>query len=392
MSIELHQTDLQKFNITDTAIAEMREKYLGLKISGLDDKEGLEKVHTARMEVKNKRVNVEKVRKELKEDALKYGRLVDTEAKRITALLAPIESHLEKEEQKIEDEKKKIREEEEKKAKEKIESRIRLLLDCDMKYEITGYKSPTIYISNEQITKLNDDEFLALYNPVKAEYDKITADKIESERIAKEESERLEKQRLEQEKEAERLAKIKAEQEEKELKLKTDQEELTRQKIKDRGYRLFSLGLRWDGEQYKLEDVNVHITEITTKSDSEFDTLIEKITPVIEKKKVDAEKKRKAEIETAKKQAAEKAKKETEARIKKEAEEKRIADEKEKKRLAREAALKPDKEKLSVFIDSLKDGGLPKLKSKEGNELLDEFIKSFNILINDFKKKIKELK
>lgn len=391
-NMELHETDLQKFNITDVAIAEMRKEYLSLKVSGIEDKAGLEKVHSARMIVKSKRVEVEKVRKELKEDALKYGRLVDAEAKRITALLEPIESHLTNEEKKIEDEKRKIREEEERKLKEKIENRIRLLLACDMKYEITGYKSATVYISNEQLSDLSDEDFEKIYNNIKAEYDKSVAEKAEQERLAKAESERLEKQRLEQEAEAERLAKIKAEQEEKELKLKKEQEELNRKKIKDRGYRLFSLGLRWDGEQYKFDDINVHITEITTKSDPEFDTLIEKITPVIDKKKKAAEQKRLAEIETAKKEAAERAKKETEERLKKEAEAKRIAEEKEKKRLAREASLKPDKDKLLSFIDSLRNLELPKLKTKEGKEILNSYADTLKDSLVRFEKQVLEMK
>jgi len=54
----------------------------------------LQRVHEARMLVKGHRVEVEKTRKALKEDALRYGQAVDREAKRITGLLQPIEDHL----------------------------------------------------------------------------------------------------------------------------------------------------------------------------------------------------------------------------------------------------------------------------------------------------------
>jgi hypothetical protein len=89
---------LPQFSLTDSAIAEMAEQYLPLKINGVEDSEGYKIAHDARMDVKAKRVEVEKRRKELKAEALEYGRKIDGRAKQITALLDPIESHLEEEE------------------------------------------------------------------------------------------------------------------------------------------------------------------------------------------------------------------------------------------------------------------------------------------------------
>jgi hypothetical protein len=390
LAVEKLNTDLQRFNTPDTAIAEMREQYLHLAIKDIDDKEGFEKVHSARMIVKDKRVNVEKVRKELKADAITYGKAVDEEAKRITGLLEPIETHLSKEEQKIEDEKKRIREEEEQKAKEKIENRQKLLLACDMKFEITGYKSPTIYISNEEIVKLSDEDFDLRYQIIKSEHEKLAAEKAEADRLAKEEADRLERQRKDQEAEAARLEAIGKEQEEKEKKLKDEQETLGRKKLQDRGYKLFSLGLRWDGtEKYRLETIEVPLTKIQTSSDSEFDDLVQEIIPVLQQMRKEKEETRLAELEAAKIQAA----KDTEERLTREAEEKRLAEEKEKKRLAREAALKPDKDQLLMFSSSVrKNWYTPKLKSKEGKELFNTCLTEIRESLDKFEKKVKELK
>jgi hypothetical protein len=96
------KSELQKYNITDEAIANMSAQFMPLVVAGIEDRVGLATVHAARMTVKNKRIEVEKTRKSLKEDSLAFGRLVDGEAKRITALLAPIEAHLDEEEGKIE--------------------------------------------------------------------------------------------------------------------------------------------------------------------------------------------------------------------------------------------------------------------------------------------------
>lgn len=102
------KTELQKFSITDAAIAKLSAEFLALKVKGLDDKEGLTEVHSARMVVRARRIEVEKKRKELKESSLSFGRAVDGEAKRITALLLPIETHLENEESIIEKEKERL--------------------------------------------------------------------------------------------------------------------------------------------------------------------------------------------------------------------------------------------------------------------------------------------
>ncbi len=102
-------TALEKFTPTDTAIAAMRDEYMPLAIRDVNDAKGFKAVHSARMVVKNHRVEVEKVRKELKAEALAYGRRVDGEAKRIVAMLKPIEDHLAQEEATHEAEKERIR-------------------------------------------------------------------------------------------------------------------------------------------------------------------------------------------------------------------------------------------------------------------------------------------
>jgi len=81
-------TQIAKFNLPDTAIALMATAYLPLTIADVNDTEGFKAVHEARMVVKSKRVDVEKVRKELKADALEYGRKVDAEAKRIGLIVS----------------------------------------------------------------------------------------------------------------------------------------------------------------------------------------------------------------------------------------------------------------------------------------------------------------
>lgn len=121
--VERIETDIVKFAVTDEAIAGLRDACSALKIKGIDDKEGYVAVKEARTNVRSIRSQVEVKRKELKADALTYGRAIDGEAKRITALLLEIEGPLDESKGNIDDAKKAIREEKARAAAEVLDAR-----------------------------------------------------------------------------------------------------------------------------------------------------------------------------------------------------------------------------------------------------------------------------
>ena len=86
--------NVAKFEKPDATIAMYSQQYLPIKMKGADDLETFEVVVEGLKIVSSKRIAVEKLRKELKADALKFERAVDAEAKRISKLLEPIEEHL----------------------------------------------------------------------------------------------------------------------------------------------------------------------------------------------------------------------------------------------------------------------------------------------------------
>lgn len=81
------------FSVTDAGIAELEAKHRGLVVAH-GDKKGYLALTQAIAEVRTARTDVEKRRKELKQDALEYGRLVDSTAKQITERLEAIEGPL----------------------------------------------------------------------------------------------------------------------------------------------------------------------------------------------------------------------------------------------------------------------------------------------------------
>ena len=213
-----------KYDVTEAAISEMRSLYMDLIVKDIDDKDGFEAVHSARMVVKGKRIAVEKQRKDFKADALEYGKRVDAEAKKIFALLGPIESHLQEQEDVVINERKRIQAEKE--AAE--QARIHDMVDA---FASVGRTVPFF-----ELATMSDDEFTKLYNATKKGFE------AEQSRIAEEkrlEIERLEKERLEREAEAKRLAderaeldKIKAEQEAERKRLKEEQDKIDAEKRK----------------------------------------------------------------------------------------------------------------------------------------------------------------
>ena len=190
--------EIIEYDVTTAAIEEMRNRYMDLTIDGIDDKEGFELVHDARMTVKGHRVAVEKKRKELKADALAWGKKVDKEAKRIFALLEPIETHLHTEESRITEEKQRIKEEEQRLEQERIQARIDELtkFDCNVPFF--------------ELAAMTDEEYGHTLSGAITKWEAEQAALAEEQRL---EEERKEKERLDREAEEARLAEERAKQE-----------------------------------------------------------------------------------------------------------------------------------------------------------------------------------
>jgi colicin import membrane protein len=320
--------ELQQFNITDAAIAELDSRCRKLTVKDVNDTAGYEIVKKARIDIKKRRVEVEKTRVSLKAESLEYGRKVDGEAKRIFALLEPIEKHLIAQENIVDDERERIKKEAEEKEAARIQARTEKLVSLGMSYNGIIYSFNGISLSHDLMMKATDEQMEAFYIRVesaaeakrKEEEEKRLALEAEQKRIA------------EIEKEQKRIA---AEQAEKERALKAESD-------------------RIEAEKKAAEDA---------------------------KRKVEAERIRAQELENARAEAAEKAKKEESARIEREAKEKAQKEAKAEAERKRKEARAPDKEKIGIFLDAVACVTIPKMKTEEGNELLDFAIKGISQIV-----------
>lgn len=318
-----HQTELTpvKYSITDAAIAILREDYLQLTISGVEDKAGFDVVHKARMVVRKKRGEVEKTRKALKFEVLRYGRTVDGEAKRITALLEPIESHLLAEETKVTDEQNRIKREAEEARQAALEDRLNELTD------VGCMLSPLV------VEKMTDEEFTERLKAETETHEKSLA----AERIEEEERER---QRIEEEE---------------------------RRKAEEERLRVDRAKLEADRETQRLADEE-RSREIEERERQQRE---EQAKLDAQRAKLKAEEKsrlRQIELEQEKKEAAELARQEERKKIDREHVEQINLAKAEAKEAARLEALRPDKEKLLAVADAVEGISVP-----EESELSDNF-------------------
>lgn len=122
------KTQVVAYNISEAAIASMRARCERLSA---DTPQGYEDVRVALGELRSTRVAIEKRRVELKADALAYGRLVDSEAKRFTAMLVEIEEPLSQKKHDVDYEKARQKAEAEAARQQALEAKIRAAREAE---------------------------------------------------------------------------------------------------------------------------------------------------------------------------------------------------------------------------------------------------------------------
>lgn len=88
------ELNIEQFNPTAVELTTLADKYKGLEIKGVDDKEGYLTVSCARKELGKARVDIEKKGKLLRSDALSFQRAVIEKEKELIAIIEPTESAL----------------------------------------------------------------------------------------------------------------------------------------------------------------------------------------------------------------------------------------------------------------------------------------------------------
>lgn len=217
------------YNVPDAAIAELAERFQGLTAETTDKYKVVVK---AIAEVRTLRVGVDHRRKELKRDALDYGKRVDDEAKRITAALREVEDPLKEAKAEIDDEKAKVKAEAEAKEKERVDAIQAKINDIGSTVlRVYGKDADTIRgaladLEWNEPTEAEYGDSLQHVCQVRAEQIKNLTKAVEERESFEAEQAELFEQREKQEKEQAKLDAQRAEQEEEQAKLDEEKEKV----------------------------------------------------------------------------------------------------------------------------------------------------------------------
>lgn len=325
------ESTLKKNNVTEAVILALKDKYGGLKLASLQDKEGYIEIKNARKEVRKVGIITEDICKKGREDAIRIQKLWLSKEKDVLAKIDEVQKPLDAEIKRFEDEVARIEQEEAERKEQEYMSRQTILLKMEAKYEnncltlgavsyeTANIKEADIEIWQETILPKYRREFEKIES-VRAEEErqkeaaaqKLREEQAELERKQKEFEEKqrqFELQQAELQRKQDEADRIEREQKEKEANTIRERQDA---RNKARMQEVLSLGLNYSG-QYKsfvYGDVAVAETDIVTYNEADWAKMIEDITPVIKTQKEAAEKlaeeKRQAEIEVAQQEAIKK--------------------------------------------------------------------------------------
>lgn len=223
---------LDKFSNYFRLADEWDKKAKTLVVTNENQTAEMDMARTGRLFLRDKRIAIEKARKELKEQALREGKAIDGIANILKALIVPIEEYLEQQEKFVEIREAKKAEqlrievekriEEERIAKEKAEAEERERI----KIENEKLKAEAVEREKKAEAERQKQEAVLAAEKAKAEAEKKAAEeKHRKEQEAKDKMARLEKEKLEKE-----LIKQKLESEKK-AKAKLEAEKKKREKL-----------------------------------------------------------------------------------------------------------------------------------------------------------------
>lgn len=358
--------ELTKANITDQVLRELAE-YKKLTVSGLDDKEGYEKVKNALTLCRNTRVLAVKICKKGREAAIAEQRAWIRKEGEVSAQIEETEAHLKTQKDVIDKEKDRIVAEREEAVKTRMQSRTTILLGFGMAYNGETFElaegEEKLSINTLDVKLSDDTQFNILQLKAEILHEKSKIRIAAEQQAAAEEKARVEAIAAAQEAERLRLEAVAKEQAQKIAEMEAQQRAIDEQKK--------------ELERQKQKEIEIKAAEEAARVQAQKDK---------EEALAQAEKKRLADIAALEKAAADKLiadKKAEELRVaaeKKKEEERLAAEVAQKAAEARAHELLPDKSKLEEFAGVIEAIQMPDVKSEEALKVVATIKDSLNKL------------
>lgn len=287
--------ELVKANVTDAVIATLRDRYMPLKIAGLDDKETYLQVKEGRKECKALRVMAKKICTNGREEATAVQKAWIAKEKEVTGRIAEIEDYLEEQEKAYEAEVAKEKEARKRKQEEQFIMRQQALTNMGALYADGSFVLGEVSFDFAAIKESEEDIWLeAILPKYQEEHEKIEAERLEQDRIKKEKEAELKRQQEELERKQKELA-----DKESELKREAERQALEADKrravmIETRTQQVVSLGFKYNGSvEYHFHEFTILYQDIHDYSVVEWEGLMVRASAyVTDKKKEEAAQKR----------------------------------------------------------------------------------------------------
>ena len=373
---------LVRNNVTDSVINAMKEKYSGMKLKSLDDKEGYLEIKSSRKEVRTVGILVEKLCKQGREDAISIQKKWLNKEKEILGKIAEVQDPLDAEIKKFDDEQERIAVEEKKMQEERLMKRQQSLLKLEAKYDNGCFSLGGVSYEMSNIQEADYEVWEeVILSKFKKEYDKIESVKAEEERKRLSEEAEMKRQQEELRKQQEELRQQQLEFEKQKAEIekqKQEQERIIRE-------RELSEQLEKQKAQNELQTKRFHLLYPynTIGSDVDMNTLWaldeEKFKTVLSEKKIAFEKQMAEEEELRQQQLEELQRKAIEKEQQRVAEEQRLAEIKKQEELEHAS----DKDKWNTLINQLSEIQIPAMKSssyKRKAAILNEKIEEIKSL------------
>ena len=156
---EAQLVDQVKRQLPETYIAEFKAYADKLVIVGPNDKDGYKTVQEAITTAVKARTSLDKKRKELKAPFKKIGEAIDAEAKRLTALLEPIENDLKAKKQEVDDFIEAERQRLENEKQERFNGRVTRMTEAGVSFNGIVYHAGVLNVSPTQVMEWEDEQF-----------------------------------------------------------------------------------------------------------------------------------------------------------------------------------------------------------------------------------------
>lgn len=367
------ETELVKHNVTDAVIATLNEKYGGMKLKSLDDKESYLELKAAAKECSKIRNLAVKCCKAGREDAIAIQKLWVAKEKEVVARIQEVESPLDEEIAKFDAEVERLANEEKRLQEEEYMRRTQALTIMGAIYAngsfTLGNYSVEASLIKESSLETWTDSILPKFD---AEYQKLEAERIELQKKKDLEEAELRRKQAELEEQQRKFQEEQAE-------FKRKQEEQQRAEMeRKRAEEIEAERVRTEAQNKRLQQLipfnpynkGISVNELWSLSEEQFISLLNDTKAKFEQEQ--AEEKRKIEEQAAAKERQ---------RIEEENRLAEIKRQQEEQRKQEELAKAGDTAQWDNFIEQVKKITVPTVKSGQyrkisamAKEKLDEII------------------